>query len=322
MNPLPVDQALAFVLEILPAFAYLHDLNLIFCDFKPDNMIQQGDGVKLIDLGGVRRLDDMTSAIFGTVGYQAPRSPRSGPRSRPTSTRSGAPWPRSCWTSAATRRRTSPRCPGRRDTGLPAVRLLLPAARQGVRARPVRPVRDDRRDARPAHRRAARGRRDRPRAGSGALHSAASVLFEAPCPTTRTPLTWDALPALKVDDSDPMASWLAGVNIADPAARMAALAAAPEATVEVRLAYAKAAIEHRRFAEVDKTIAEMLAEDPWEWRAAWIGGLAELARGDAADARASFNAVYGQVPGELAPSSRSPSRARSAGSPTSPSLST
>jgi serine/threonine-protein kinase PknG len=82
---------------------------------------------------------------------------------------------------------------------------------------------------------------------------------------------------------------------------MAALAAAPEGTVEVRLAYARAAIEHRRFTEVEKTIASILTDDPWEWRAAWMGGLAELARGEAAAARASFNAVYGQVPGELAP---------------------
>ena len=78
-TPLPVDQALAFVLEILPAFAYLHDVGLLFCDFKPDNVIQQGDAVKLIDLGGVRRIDDLDSAIFGTVGYQAPEVAEVGP---------------------------------------------------------------------------------------------------------------------------------------------------------------------------------------------------------------------------------------------------
>ena len=46
-DPLPVDQALAYILEILPAFSYLHDKGLVFCDFKPDNVIQVGDGVKL-----------------------------------------------------------------------------------------------------------------------------------------------------------------------------------------------------------------------------------------------------------------------------------
>jgi serine/threonine-protein kinase PknG len=39
---------------------------------SPTTVIQIGDEVKLIDLGGVRRIDDEDSAIFGTVGYQAP----------------------------------------------------------------------------------------------------------------------------------------------------------------------------------------------------------------------------------------------------------
>jgi serine/threonine-protein kinase PknG len=78
-DPLPVDQALAYILEVLPAFSYLHDLGLIYCDFKPDNLIQVGDAVKLIDLGGVRRADDQESAIYGTVGYQAPEVAQVGP---------------------------------------------------------------------------------------------------------------------------------------------------------------------------------------------------------------------------------------------------
>ena len=45
----------------------------------------------------------------------------------------------------------------------------------------------------------------------------------------------------------------------------------------------------------------MLAEDPWEWRAVWISGLAALDAGDFGAAQSAFNAVYGQVPGELAP---------------------
>ena len=46
--------------------------------------------LKLIDLGGVRRIDDDDSAIFGTVGYQAPEVPVRGRPSPPTSTRSAA----------------------------------------------------------------------------------------------------------------------------------------------------------------------------------------------------------------------------------------
>ncbi|MET0425579.1 MAG: serine/threonine protein kinase, partial [Actinoplanes sp.] len=63
-DPLPIDQALAYVLEIMPAFGYLHDRGLIFCDFKPDNVIQAGDQMRLIDLGGVVHIDDQDAALY------------------------------------------------------------------------------------------------------------------------------------------------------------------------------------------------------------------------------------------------------------------
>jgi len=52
---------------------------------------------------------------------------------------------------------------------------------------------------------------------------------------------------------------------------------------------------------VDTAVADMLTADPWEWRAVWMSGLAALARSDFSTAQSAFNAVYGQVPGELAP---------------------
>jgi serine/threonine-protein kinase PknG len=78
-GPLPVTDAAAYLLAVLPALGYLHERGLVYCDFKPDNVIHVGDAVKLIDLGGVRRLDDPDAAIFGTVGYQAPEVPHTGP---------------------------------------------------------------------------------------------------------------------------------------------------------------------------------------------------------------------------------------------------
>ena len=78
-GPLPVPEAAAYMLAVLPAIGYLHDHGMIYCDFKPDNVIHEGDEVKLIDLGGVRRVDDVDAAIFGTVGYQAPEVPHTGP---------------------------------------------------------------------------------------------------------------------------------------------------------------------------------------------------------------------------------------------------
>jgi serine/threonine-protein kinase PknG len=73
-GPLPVAEAIAYILGILPAFAYLHAQNLVYCDFKPNNFMLEGDDVKLIDMGAVRRIGDPDGAVFGTVGYMAPEA--------------------------------------------------------------------------------------------------------------------------------------------------------------------------------------------------------------------------------------------------------
>ncbi|MFJ3100105.1 tetratricopeptide repeat protein [Streptomyces sp. NPDC086835] len=78
-DPLPVEQACAYGIEALEALGHLHSRNLLYCDFKVDNAIQQQDQLKLIDMGAVRRMDDAESAIYGTVGYQAPEVAEVGP---------------------------------------------------------------------------------------------------------------------------------------------------------------------------------------------------------------------------------------------------
>jgi serine/threonine-protein kinase PknG len=78
-EPLPVTQAVAFALEALDALGHLHSRNLLYCDFKVDNAIQTEDRLELIDMGAVRRMDDDESAIFGTIGYQAPEVAEVGP---------------------------------------------------------------------------------------------------------------------------------------------------------------------------------------------------------------------------------------------------
>jgi serine/threonine-protein kinase PknG len=298
-DPLPVDQALAYILEILPAFSYLHDLGLIYCDFKPDNLIQVGDAVKLIDLGGVRRVDDQESAIYGTVGYQAPEVAQVGPtvasdiytigrtcvvlmtEFRGYQTKFVASLPPVDETPLfATHdslyRLLSKACaadPADRFASVDEFRVQLLGVLREVVAQ---------------------------KTPGTALTSAASVLFEAPAITSEA-LEWNQLPALRVDTSDPQYAWLSNISIEDPEKRLDQLRDAPEATAEVRLARAHAALELRRRDLVEQIVNEMLVEDPWEWRAVWVAGLSALDAGDFASAQSSFNAVYGQVPGELAP---------------------
>lgn len=78
-DPLPVEQACAYGIEALEALGHLHSRNLLYCDFKVDNAIQTEDQLKLIDMGAVRRMDDDESAIYGTVGFQAPEVAEVGP---------------------------------------------------------------------------------------------------------------------------------------------------------------------------------------------------------------------------------------------------
>jgi serine/threonine-protein kinase PknG len=298
-SPLPLDQAIAFVIEVLPAFQYLHDLNLVYCDFKPDNVIQVGDAVKLIDLGGVRRLDDLDSAIYGTTGYQAPEVPQVGPSVASDIYTIG----RTLMVLAAEFR-------GYQSTyvaSLPPVdetplfqkhdsfyRLLLkacapdPADRfvsaDELRVQLLGVLREvvalDREGA--------------------AEHSTSSLLFDVPTVSDDS-LAWQHLPSLRRDEGDPQASWLRTVSIDDPAQRLAALDSAPASSPEVLLASAQAALESGDHDRVDQAVQALLTDDPWEWRAVWVEGLVALARGRTSDAQSAFNAVYGQVPGELAP---------------------
>ncbi|MGH3494431.1 MAG: protein kinase domain-containing protein, partial [Sciscionella sp.] len=76
---LPLAQVIAYGMEVLPALGYLHSVGLLYCDLKPDNVIQTEDALKLIDLGAVRRMDDMSSPIFFTSGYAAPELATEGP---------------------------------------------------------------------------------------------------------------------------------------------------------------------------------------------------------------------------------------------------
>jgi serine/threonine-protein kinase PknG len=71
---LPPEQALAYLMALCPAFAYLHASGFTHNDMKPDNVMIDGDRVKLIDLGAMRKIGDQGGLIFGTEGFIAPEA--------------------------------------------------------------------------------------------------------------------------------------------------------------------------------------------------------------------------------------------------------
>nr|WP_281202133.1 serine/threonine-protein kinase [Nocardia jejuensis] len=75
---MPAAEAIAYVMEVLPALDYLHSFGLAYNDLKPDNVMVTEDEVKLIDLGAVAAMDSFGS-LYGTPGYQAPEITETGP---------------------------------------------------------------------------------------------------------------------------------------------------------------------------------------------------------------------------------------------------
>jgi serine/threonine-protein kinase PknG len=298
-DPLPVDQALAFVIEILPAFQYLHDLGLVYCDFKPDNLIQVGDAVKLIDLGGVRHIDDQESAIYGTVGYQAPEVAEVGPTVASD-----------IWTIGRTLLVLCMEFRGYQTTYLsslpdPASTPLFQKydSLYWLIAKCCALDPDDRFASADELRTQALGVLREVVAATTegtALTSSASALFTTPAVSTAR-VEWSQLPWLRPDTTDPQHSWLTSVAPGSPDNRLADLAKAPEDTAEVWLARGAEHLRAERPEQAIEMAKGLLTDDPWDWRALWLTGLAELQAGRPEAARASFNAVYQQVPGELAP---------------------
>jgi serine/threonine-protein kinase PknG len=302
-DPLPVDQALAYVLEIMPAFGYLHDRGLIFCDFKPDNVIQSGDQMKLIDLGGVVRFDDMDAAIYGTVGFQAPEMATAGPSIASdlyTIGRTLAVLTTDFRGYQSTFKESLP------DRGEFEVyrrhesfyRLLLRATRPDPADRFV----DSTEMAEQML-----GVLRQVLAADGQPRPAPSRLFTGELRTdlhADTP-RWQDLPSPLIDLADEAAAFLASVTVTDPAEVLELLATAPADTLEVRLRALRAHIDLGvRDGDLGGARAArdlLQAGDDADWRVAWYDGLLALAAGELDRARQRFDAVYSALPGELAP---------------------
>lgn len=304
---LPLAQAIAYVLEILPAVGYLHGVGLLYCDFKPDNMIHTEEQLKLIDLGAVRRIDDHHSPIYGTIGYQAPEIGTIGP---------------SIFSDIYTIGRALAVMSfpfdfrGKCKDRLPTVdeesllgrfesfhRLLLRATNPNPELR-------------------FSSAEDMADQLTGVLREVLAIEDGVQRPGPSRQFTPErrrfgvegaldlgevavALPAPSVSTSDAAASWLATATTSDPAG----LRKAPELTVEVRLRIVRVLIEsgdtEAALRELEAITAPSMFDeselDPEDWRPDWYRGLAALTDRRAGDAQAFFDAVCSAVPGEAAP---------------------
>ena len=77
----PDEIAIDFLIQILSAIDFLHSVNLIHCDIKPENFVLKIDKgkaeLKLVDFGNVRRKPKSKERLFnycGTKEYMAPET--------------------------------------------------------------------------------------------------------------------------------------------------------------------------------------------------------------------------------------------------------
>jgi serine/threonine-protein kinase PknG len=305
--PLPLGQAIAYALEVLPALGYLHGLSLIYCDFKPDNVIQSQEQVKLIDLGAVRHMDDDESPVYKTDGYCAPELATEGV-SPGTDLYTVARSLAVLTFNFDYLGKYAERLPDATDVPLLArhgsyYRLLTratdpdPNARFESAAEMVDQLTGVLREILSTE-------DGQQRPASSTLFSPERAVFGAdpdrwPDPPDAASVV-AALPVPQVDTTDPAAGLLATSAATDPGAVIASLSAASLNTLEVRLRIARARIEQGDLHGAARDLDEIAASDPGDWRVTWYRGLVALIAGRAADARILFDLVYGWLPGEQA----------------------
>jgi serine/threonine-protein kinase PknG len=257
--------------------------------------MQTGSSLKLIDLGGVYRMDDASSPIYGTRGFQAPEIATTGPTVPSDLFTVGRTLAVLCTDFRGYQSAYEFDLPPQDE--VPVYTAYDSLYRFLLRAT----------DSHPDNRfQSADEMADQL---YGVLREVVSQETGEPVVATSTLFTselrgaGDQLPALLIARDDPAAGYLAALAStgASPSALADELAHPPVASVEVELRRAGALIEAGHGDEAAAVLAQVEAADEWEWRVNWYRGLLALSRDDPAVAIAAFERVYRTWPGELAP---------------------
>ncbi|HLU28732.1 MAG TPA: tetratricopeptide repeat protein [Glycomyces sp.] len=311
--PLPLEQVLTYTSELLPAFSYLHDRGLLFCDFKPDNVIHVETWLKLIDLGAVRRIDDEESAIYGTPGYSVPNDEilSVGPSISSDLYTIG----RSMAVLALQFKGFTGEY---RDTFPPASetplfqefgsfhRLLLRSCHADPRSR-FQDADEMRTQVRGVLHEVQSVQRGEPKFEPSTLFGPEQSVFGEPDVEHDVAAIGDpfdvahALPSTMVDLADPCASFLASLTATDATGILAELASAPVQSPEVQLRRVRTLVNAGELHLAHSTLDQFAAQEGNTWQVTWMRGIISLLAADFHTAAAHFDAVYSHLPGELAP---------------------
>jgi serine/threonine-protein kinase PknG len=307
-GPLPLSEALAYIIEVLPALGYLHSLGLLYCDFKPDNVIQTEEQLKLIDLGAVRRMDDQDGASYKTDGYCAPELETDDVSIASdlfTVGRTLAVLTVDFDFTSACRYRL----PDAVDVPLfvahDSFRRLLHRATAEEPAARFSSAEEMADQATGVLREVLAAEDGVPRPALSTVFSAEREVFcgdpDDGAARMTPALVAAALPVPLVDPTDPAAAFLATSSVTEPIRLAAMLRAARLSTVETVLALARAKIGAGDLAGADADLVALARTEDADWRITWHRGLAAFAGGYLEHARTMFDATYDRFPGEAAP---------------------
>ncbi len=340
-NPLPVTDAIAYVLGVLPAFGYLHSRGLVYNDLKPANIMAVGDGVKLIDVGAVMRIDDRQAAIFGTQGFQAPEVATAGP---------------SVASDLYTVGRTLAVLIIRFVFHDGAYLYSLPTPAEAplfarweslyrflLRSTAYHP--DDRFQSAEEMAEQLTGvlreivalSEGRPRPTASSLFEGdqlADMLVASAESYDVTAADWRVLPGARINEDDPAAPFLLGLPETNPARAAESIRNAidggqvtPSDEVYLRLAWELIQLRHRELQTLrrpakgpdaanivgpgtggpvaqddpETILRQVELSNPWEWRVHWYRAIHQLQTGLAGAAAEGFSRVWTELPGETAP---------------------
>ncbi|MPZ81075.1 MAG: protein kinase [Actinophytocola sp.] len=314
-EPLPIGQVIAYGLEILPAIGYLHSITMLYCDLKPDNVIQAGEQLKLIDLGAVRQTDDYESPLFFTLGYSAPELATEGATVASDIYTVGRTLAVLSIEFAGYTTRHKYTLPGSDEEPLFALfgsyhRVLKRATHENAALR-FTSAEEMADQLTGVLREVMALGTGRPRPGTSTVFALETRTFgsgmvvgeRGSLPSPNPLEVASILPLPMVDTHDHAASTLASITATEPAEAVAALASAPQDSIEVRLRMVRARLElgDLRAAANELEAARRLVTDPADWRPDWYQGLIAVATHRPVDATAAFEKVYDAVPGEIAP---------------------
>ncbi len=307
-GPLPIAEALAYIHRILPAFAYLHRMGLVYCDFKPDNVMLERDDVKLIDLGGVRRIDDTGGDIYGTVGYSAPEA-GAGPTPVSDLFTIGRTLAVLLIDIKGFSKEHRYTLPGpveepRLQNQESLYRLLLKSTAQAADDR-FEDANEFAEQALGVLREVVAVETGVPRPGASVLFGSDQLALDAGDEMLAVMPDADDLPLPALDTEDVGAAVVSSaIGLADPAKRVAALRLAVgqfKKSREAKLRLAGSLTDAGEYNEAKEMLWSLGEEDAWDWRVLWLQGRAHLAEKKPAEARKLFDQVYFDLPGEITP---------------------